>query len=85
MTTPINEFCDELEKFNYDFTKKESPFSYFKPQALNINFSHSMEQKKVIANYIETFGGKSISNLGSMLSRSPVNYFYRNVEVISYK
>lgn len=73
------------EKFNYDFTKNESPFSYFKPQALDINFSHSVEQKKVIANYIETFGGKSISNLGSMLSRSPVNYFYRNVEVISYK
>ena len=71
------------EKFYYDFSKNESPFAYFKPQAININFSHSSEQKKIIASYIETFGGKSMSNLGSMLSRSPVNYFYRNVEVIN--
>jgi len=73
----------KTEKFNYDFTKNDSPFSYFKPQAFKINFSHTVEQKKIILNYIETFGGQSINNLGAMLSRSPVNYFYRSIEIIN--
>ena len=74
------------EKFNYDFTKisknnfNGSPFSYFKPKAVNINFSHSTEQQKLFSSYIRQFGS-SMSGLGTILSRSPVNYFYRNIEI----
>ena len=57
-----------------------SPFSYFKPKAVNINFSHSTEQQKLFSSYIRQFGS-SIHGLGTILSRSPVNYFYRNIEI----
>ena len=72
------------EKFNYDFTKignsnfKESPFSYFKTKPVNINFSHTPEQKKIFISYLKQFGS-TIPNLGTMLSRSSVNSFYRSV------
>ena len=70
----------------YDFTKISksefdgSPFSCFKSKAVNINFFHSTEQKKLISSYIEQYGS-SIHNLGAIISRSPVNSFYRNVEI----
>ena len=74
------------EKFNYDFTKISkngfdgSPFSCFKSKAVNINFFHSTEQQKLISSYIKQFGS-SIHNLGTILSRSSINYFYRNIEI----
>lgn len=73
----------KTEKFAYDFTKNDSPFTYSKNKSFEINFSHTVEQKKVILNYIETFGGKAAGNLGAMLSRSPVNSFYRNIEIVN--
>jgi hypothetical protein len=73
----------KTEKFAYDFTKNDSPFTYSKNKTFEINFSHTVEQKKVILNYIETFGGKAAGNLGAMLSRSPVNSFYRNIEIVN--
>jgi len=72
------------EKFSYDFIKiaksnfKESPFSYFQPKEVNINFSHTPEQQKIFTSYLKQFGS-SIPNLGTMLSRSSVNSFYRSV------
>ena len=74
------------DKFNYDFTKISksnftgSPFSHFKPKAVNINFSHSNEQQKIFSSYIGQFGA-SKQNLGAILSRSAVNSFYRNIEI----
>jgi len=74
------------EKFNYDFTKisksnfNGSPFSFFKPKALNINFSHTSEQQNVFTRYLEQWGS-SMPDLGRILSRSSVNHFYRNIEI----
>ena len=74
------------EKFNYDFTKisksnfNGSPFSFFKPKAVNINFSHTSEQQNVFTRYLEQWGS-SIPDLGRILSRSSVNHFYRNIEI----
>ena len=74
------------EKFNYDFIKISksnftgSPFTHFKPKAVNINFSHTTEQQKLFSSYIEQFGS-SMPNLGAILSRSMVNSFYRNIEL----
>ncbi len=74
------------EKFNYDFTKisksnfNGSPFSFFNPKALNINFSHTSEQQDIFTSYLEQWGS-SMQDLGGILSRSSVNHFYRNIEI----
>ena len=57
-----------------------SPFSHFKPKPVNINFFHSDEQQKVFSSYIGQFG-ESKQNLGTILSRSIVNSFYRNTVI----
>ena len=47
---------------------------------MNINFSHSNEQKKLILKYLEQFGSTK-NSLGTILSKSPVDQFYRNITV----
>ena len=76
------------DKFHYDFVKiskknfNDSPFSYFNQKELNINFSHSREQQELVSNYIEQYGS-SMNNLGTILSRSSVDYFYRQIEIVN--
>ena len=72
----------KTDKFHYDFVKiskrnfADTPFSYFNPEKLNINFSHSNEQKELISKYIGVIGS-SMNNLGTILSKSVVEDFYR--------
>ena len=76
----------KTDKFHYDFVKiskrnfEDTPFSYFNPEKFNINFSHSNEQKELISKYIGVIGS-SMNNLGTILSKSVVDDFYRKVEV----
>ncbi len=77
----------KTDEFHYDFVKiskrdfDDAPLSYFNSEKLNINFSHSNEQKELILRYIEQFGS-SQNNLGTMLSKSPVDEFYRRTTMI---
>ena len=60
------------------FAVFRSPFAYFNQKKLNINFSHSNEQKELISKYIGVIGS-SMNNLGTILSKSVVEDFYRTV------
>ena len=77
----------KTDKFHYDFVEiserkdNEKPLNYFNEKKLNINFSHSEEQKKLILRYLDQFGS-SKNNLGTILSKSPVREFYRQVKMI---
>ena len=72
------------DKFHYDFIEiskrnfKDAPFSYFNPEKLYMNFSHSNEQKELILKYMGVIGS-SMNNLGTILSKSVVEDFYRKV------
>ena len=70
------------EKFHYNFIKiskrdfDDTPFVHFNSKKMDINFSHSKNQKELILRYLDQFGS-SKNNLGTILSKSPVHEFYR--------
>ena len=75
----------KTNKFHYNFIKiskrdfDDNPFSCFNSKKMNINFSHSSRQKKLILRYLDQFGSTK-NNLGTILSKSPVNEFYRQIQ-----
>ena len=77
-------YVKKTDKFHYDFVEiskrnfEDTPFAYFNQKKLNINFSHSNEQKELISKYIGVIGS-SMNNLGTILSKSVVEDFYRTV------
>lgn len=74
------------DKFHYNFIKiskghfEDTPFSCFNSKKMNINFFHSNEQKKLILRYLDQFGSTK-NSLGTILSKSPVDQFYRHITV----
>jgi len=78
---------EKTDKFHYDFVEiskrnfNDVPFFYFSSKQININFSHSNEQKKIISRYMDQIGS-SMNNLGTILSKSVVEDFYRRVEIL---
>tara|TARA_Y100000294_G_scaffold174842_1_gene193687 strand:+ start:1333 stop:3336 length:2004 start_codon:yes stop_codon:yes gene_type:complete len=75
----------KTDKFHYNFIRiskrdfDDNPFSCFNSKKMNINFSHSSRQKKLILRYLDQFGSTK-NNLGTILSKSPVNEFYRQIQ-----
>lgn len=74
------------ENFHYDFIEiskrnfNDTPLQYFNSTKLNINFFHSHTQKELILKYIKQIGS-SMNNLGTILSKSVVDDFYRKAEI----
>ena len=77
---------NKSDKFHYNFVEiakrnfNDAPFLHFNSQKLNINFSHSNEQKALISKYIGVIGS-SMNNLGTILSKSIVEDFYRKFQI----
>ena len=74
----------KTDKFHYNFIEilkedfSDTPLSCFNSEKMSINFSHSNEQKELITRYLEQFGSTR-NNLGTILSKSPVKEFYRQI------
>lgn len=71
--------------FHYDFISllahefRDNPVSFYKPEGINMVFSHTGEQKKLISQYLKIYGSSSYG-LGNILSAaSNISNFFRKV------
>ena len=77
----------QIGQFNYDFVSlsnnkfNDNALLYKLNDNIEISFSHSDEQKELISRYIQQFG-LSLNGLGTMLSKSNANKFYREIKAV---
>jgi radical SAM superfamily enzyme YgiQ (UPF0313 family) len=78
----------ERKKFDYDFIAllknhfEGNPLDYKLKEKIEIEFYHNQEQKDLFKKYTQQFGS-SINQIGTILSRSHTNKFYREVKKVN--
>ena len=75
------------KNFNYDFLKmmkdnfSKDSSQYLLSSPITIEFTHEGEQKDLISSYLQQYGN-TMNGLGTILSRSNANNFYRKLKQV---